>query len=93
MAKLLAALLLMMVAIGPACAVAPTSRADTVAALERYRAEFAKARGFGGLSTGDRNYVLFADAMRRVLTEHVKPYDPQVLVDKALVGLAKKKTE
>ena len=93
MAKLLAALLLMMVAIGPACAVAPTSRADTVAALDRYRTEFAKTRGYGALSTADRNYVLFADAMRRVLTEHVKPYDPQVLVDKALAGLQKKKGE
>lgn len=93
MAKLLAALLLMMVAIGPACAVAPTSRADTAAALDRYRTEFAKTRGFGGLSPSDRNYVLFADAMRRVLTEHVKPYDPQVLVDKAVTGLQKKKSE
>jgi carboxyl-terminal processing protease len=87
MAKLLAALLLMMVAIGPACAVAPTSRADTVAALDRYRTDFAKIRGYGSLSTADRNYVLFSDAMRRVLTEHVKAYDPQVLIDKAEDGL------
>jgi len=93
MAKLLAALLLMMVAIGPACAVAPTSRADTVAALDRYRTDFAKIRGYGSLSTADRNYVLFSDAMRRVLTEHVKAYDPQVLIDKAEDGLKKKKAE
>ncbi|PWC75026.1 S41 family peptidase [Azospirillum sp. TSH64] len=93
MAKLLAALLLMMVAIGPACAVAPTSRADTVAALDRYRTDFAKIRGYGSLSTADRNYVLFSDAMRRVLTEHVKPFDPQVLIDKAEDGLKKKKAE
>ncbi|ALG74103.1 carboxyl-terminal protease [Azospirillum thiophilum] len=93
MAKLLAALLLMMVAIGPACAVAPTSRADTVAALDRYRSDFAKIRGYGSLSTADRNYVLFSDAMRRVLTEHVKPFDPQVLIDKAEDGLKKKKAE
>ncbi len=93
MAKLLAALLLMMVAIGPACAVAPSNRADTSAALDRYRTEFAKTRGYGSLSPADRNYVLFADAMRRVLTEHVKLYDPQVLVDKALTGLQKKKAE
>ncbi|AWK88962.1 S41 family peptidase [Azospirillum thermophilum] len=93
MAKLLAALLLMMVAMGPACAVAPTSRADTVAALDRYRTEFAKVRGYGALSSSDRNYVLFSDAMRRVLTEHVKPFDPQYLVDKAVAGLQKKKAE
>lgn len=93
MAKLLAALLLLMVAMGPACAVAPTSRADTVAALDRYRTEFAKVRGYGSLSASDRNYVLFSDAMRRVLTEHVKPFDPQYLVDKAVAGLQKKKAE
>lgn len=93
MAKLLAALLFLMSAMGPACAVAPVSRADTTAALDRYRSEFAKTRGFGQLSPADRNYVLFADGMRRVLTEHVKPYDPQVLVDKAVAGMQKKKAE
>jgi len=94
MARLLVALLLLLVATGTACAVAPAGRADIGAALDRYRHEFAKVRSSGTLpSTGDRNYVLFADVMRRVLAEYVKPMDPQVLVDKALTGLHKKKKE
>ena len=94
MAKLLMALLLLMVAMGPACAVAPTSRAETSAALERYRQEFAKVKGTATVpSTSDRNYILFADVMRRVLAEHVKPATPQVLVEKAVSGLQKKKKE
>ncbi len=94
MARLLVALLLLMVAMGPACAVAPVSRADTSAALERYRQEFAKAKGASSLpSPSDRNYILFADVMRRVLSEHVKPSPPQVLVDKAVAGLQKKKKD
>ncbi|WP_448206124.1 S41 family peptidase [Azospirillum sp. sgz302134] len=88
------ALLLLMVAMGPACAVAPSSRADTSAALERYRQEFAKVKGTTAPpSTSDRNYILFADVMRRVLAEHVKPSTPQALVDKAVVGLQKKKKD
>jgi len=94
MAKVLMALLLLMVAMGPACAVAPSSRADTGIALERYRQEFAKAKGVNAPpSTSDRNYILFADVMRRVLAEHVKPAAPQVLVEKAVAGLQKKKKE
>ncbi|MCW2242670.1 S41 family peptidase [Azospirillum canadense] len=94
MAKLLVALLLLVAAVGPACAVAPSSRADTSVALERYRQEFAKVKGTAAApSTTDRNYILFADVMRRVLAEHVKPAAPQTLVDKAVAGLQKKKKE
>ena len=94
MAKLLVALLLLVAAVGPACAVAPTSRADTSIALERYRQEFAKAKGTTTVpATSDRNYILFADVMRRVLAEHVKPGTPQALVEKAVAGLQKKRKE
>ena len=94
MARLLVALVLLLVASGTACAVAPTGRADIAPALERYRHEFAKVRNSGTLpSTGDRNYILFADVMRRVLAEHVRPGDPQTLVDKALEGMHKKKKD
>ncbi|MFO8212357.1 hypothetical protein R2K36_33395, partial [Pseudomonas aeruginosa] len=68
MAKLLAALLLLMVAMGPACAVVPASRADTSIALDHYRQEFAKTKGTSSLpSPADRNYLLFSDVLRRVL--------------------------
>ena len=94
MGKLLVALVLLLVGSGTACAVAPTSRTDLGSALDRYRHEFAKVRPSGTLpSTSDRNYILFADVMRRVLSEHVKPADPQTLVDKAVQGLQKKKKE
>ncbi|WP_448189993.1 S41 family peptidase [Azospirillum sp. sgz301742] len=94
MARLLVALLLLMVGSGTACAVGPAGRADVSTALERYRHEFAKVRPSGTqLATTDRNYILFADVLRRVLSEHVKPSDPQVLVDKAVQGLQKKKKE
>ena len=94
MAKLMVALLLLMVAMGPACAVAPYSRTDTYTALERYRTEFAKVKGAKTPPPlSDRNYILFSDVMRRVLVEHVKPEPPQVLVDKALAGIQKKKQE
>ena len=94
MAKLLAALLLLMVAMGPACAVAPASRADVSIALDHYRQDFAKVKGTATLpSQTDRNYLLFSDVLRRVLAEHVKPGTPQLLVEKANAGLLKKKNE
>ncbi|MBK3778287.1 PDZ domain-containing protein, partial [Azospirillum brasilense] len=94
MAKLLAALLLLMVAMGPAGAVVPASRADTSIALDHYRQEFAKTKGTSSLpSPADRNYLLFSDVLRRVLAAHVKPGTPQILVEKAVAGLQKKKKE
>ncbi|WP_035690716.1 S41 family peptidase [Azospirillum halopraeferens] len=94
MAKLVAALLLLMVAMGPACAVVPSGRGELAGPLEQYRQEFAKHRQNGAVpGTSDRNYTLFADVLRRVMAEHVKPGEPQVLVQKAVDGLARRKTE
>ncbi|MGQ9365952.1 S41 family peptidase [Azospirillum sp. A39] len=94
MAKLVAALLLLLVAMGPACAVVPAARDDVAAPLEQFRQEFAKVRANNApLSVADRNYQLFADVLRRVLAEHVKPSEPPVLIAKAITGLEKKKAE
>ncbi len=94
MAKLLVALIVLMAASGSACAVGPAERAEISTAQERYRHELAKVRTSGALpSASDRNVLLFMDVMRRVLVEHVKPTSPQVLVDKAVLGLQKKKKE
>ncbi|HYG91314.1 MAG TPA: S41 family peptidase [Azospirillum sp.] len=94
MVRLLVALMLLLVASGTACAVGPAGRADTSTAMDRYRQEFAKLHNGGTMpSSSDRNVLLFADVMRRVLAEHVKPGDPQTLVAKAIQGLQKKKKE
>jgi carboxyl-terminal processing protease len=94
MARLLVAFLLLAMAAGSACAVPPAGRNDIASALERFRHEFAKVRGVTSLmSTGDRNYLLVADVLRRVLAEHVRVTEAQVLMDKAVAGLQKKKKD
>ncbi len=93
MAKLLFGLLLLVAAVGPACAVAPLSGgSETGAALDRYRQEFARVRGADAPpSATDRNYLLFSDVLHRVMAEHVRPLPPDALVDRAIQGLREKK--
>ena len=94
MGKLLGALLLLMVATGSACAVAPSNRAEIQAALDNYRVAYAQMKGQSiPLPTSDRNYVIFADVLRRVLAEHVKPQPADQLVVRALEGATRKRQE
>ncbi len=94
MAKIFFALLLLLCATGSACAVSPNSRAELNGALDRYRHDMARLRPSGTIpSPNDRNVILFADVLRRVGQEYVRPTTPQALVDKALEGAKKKKAE
>lgn len=91
MAKVLAALLLLLAVVGPACALTqPGNRVENAAALERFRNEFPRVSGGQTLATSDRAYRLFAEVMRRVQTEHVRPQPPMVMVEKALAGVEAK---
>lgn len=91
MAKLLAALALLLAAVGPACALTqPFNRVENSAALDRFRGEFSRVAGGLQLSTNDRPYRLFAEVMRRVQTEHVRPQPPMVMVEKAVAGVEAK---
>ena len=77
-----------------ACAMLPAERDHTDAALERYRVAFAAMRPSAlPPATSDPNYVLFADVLQRVLSAHIKPADPERLVDTAVAGLLKKKQD
>lgn len=94
MAKLLGALLLLMVVMGPACAVTSYESQESSRALNRYRQDFPKiSGGRSPLPSYDANFELFARVLDRVLSDHVKPQDPQVLVDRALEGAREKKAE
>ncbi|MCW2246342.1 carboxyl-terminal processing protease [Azospirillum fermentarium] len=94
MAKIFFALLLLLWATGSACAVSPNSRAELNGALDRYRHEMARLRPSGTIPPpNDRNVALFADVLRRVGSEYVRPTTPQALVDKAIEGARKKKAE
>lgn len=91
MAKVLAALLLLLAVVGPACALTqPGNRVENAAALERFRNEFPRVSGGQTLAASDRAYRLFAEVMRRVQTEHVRPQPPMVMVEKALAGVETK---
>lgn len=87
MGKLLGALLLLVTAMGPACAVTSYESQEEVRALSRYRQEFPKISNTRSpMSSYDGNYELFARVLDRVLDDHVKPQDPQTLVDRALAA-------
>ena len=94
MGKLLGALLLLVMAMGPACAVTSYESQEEVRALARYRQEFPKVSNTRSpMSSYDGNYELFARVLDRVLDDHVKPQDPQVLVDRALTAARAAKQE
>ncbi|NYZ14164.1 S41 family peptidase [Azospirillum sp. RWY-5-1] len=94
MGKLLGALLLLVMAMGPACAVTSYESQEEVRALARYRQEFPKISNTRSpMSSYDGNYELFARVLDRVLDDHVKPQDPQVLVDRALTAARTAKQE
>lgn len=94
MAKILAALLLLMAAMGSACAVSSLEGVETAKALAYYRQEFPKIAGTRvPLSVYDENFELYARVLDRVITEHVRVNDPKVLVDKSLAAAQAKKKE
>lgn len=91
MAKVLAALVLLLAAVGPACALTQSgNRVETTAALERFRSEFARITGGAQMTTADRPFRLFAEVMRRVQNEHIRPQPPMTMVDKAIAGVETK---
>lgn len=94
MRKLLVGLLLLMAAVGPACAVSSSETRDTSAPLTTFRTQLPQIAGTGGpMSVYNGDYILFARVLDRVLTEHVARQDAAVLVDRALDGARKEKAE
>lgn len=94
MAKVLMAMVLLVAAMGPACAVSSLDAAEETKALASYRQEFPRIAGTRGpMSSYDTNYELFARVLDRVLTDHVRLNDPKVLVAKSLESAQKKKAD
>lgn len=94
MRKLLVGLLLLMAAVGPACAVSSYDGKDLARALATYRTEFPKIWGSETpMSSYNADYDLFSRVLDRALADHVAQQDPNVLVDRALTGARKKKAE
>lgn len=92
--RLVTPFLLLAMGFEAACAMLPTERDRTDAALERYRVAFATMRPSAlPPTTSDPNYVLFADVLQHVLSSHLKPADPERLVDTAVAGLRKKQQD
>ncbi|WP_448191545.1 S41 family peptidase [Azospirillum sp. sgz301742] len=84
-------LLLLLGALPAACTGGAADRSDVQAALERYHHDFDGEHPNRLPPALDNDYLLFAWAVRLVLTAHVDASDPEALVNSALDGMSKRR--
>jgi len=87
MRSLLLSAALIVACIGPACAVSTPERLDVNRAVDRFRGELSRIEGAGtAVPNDDPAIELFAEVLRRVVEEHVKPHVADALVTTAVEG-------
>jgi carboxyl-terminal processing protease len=94
MRNIVVGLLLLLAAVGPACAVSSSDDSGNVQPLMTFRAQIPAIAGTKGpMSAYNSDYMVFARVLDRVMAEHVKPQDAGILVERALDGARKAKAE